>query len=322
MAKARTFDEKRARIREVDALDPNVARIELRKALSDKNGYLVGEAADAAKRLEFSELGPDLAAAFPRLCEGGVKGDPGCFGKSRVIEALLYFDAQEPDVYLRGLTYRQVEGAYPFQVDTAAGLRGMCAHALFHIRYPHAILDVAPLLFDPEAVTRSEAAAALGESAFDGAAAALHMKVLIGDPEPDVMGAAYKGLLTLFPNRYLKLAEEALPAEDGAMEAAALALGESRAEGALAVLQRALKKARSQRATETLMLGISLLRHDQALSFLVSVVKEATEKEAVAALAALALHKHDDSLKERLRAVVRERGSERVEDAMTERFGP
>ena len=318
---ARTFDEKRERIREAGSLPPNQARSELKKALGDKNGYLVGDAADAIKRLEFSELVTDLAAAFPRLCDGGVKSDPGCSGKSRVVEALLYFDAQEPEVYLRGLAYRQVEGGYPFQVDTAAGLRGMCAHALFHIRYPHAILDVTPLLFDPEAVTRSEAAAALGASSLDGAAAVLHMKALQGDAEPDVMGAVYKGLLTLFPYRYLKLVEGALESEDGGSEAAALALGESRAEGALAVLQSALKRARSQRAMETLMLGISLLRSDAALSFLVSIVKGSPEKEAIFALAALALHKHDEGLKERLRVAVRERGSARVEDALMERFG-
>lgn len=321
MAGARSFDDKRARIREASSMEPNQARIELKKLLGDKHAYIVGEAAETAKRLEISELVPDLSAAFPRLCEGGVKGDPGCIGKSRVIEALLYFDAQEPDVYLRGLVYRQVEGAFPFQVDTAAGLRGMCAHALFHIRYPHALLDVTPLLFDKEAVTRAEAAAALGQSGLDGAAAALHMLALMGDPEADVMGAVYKGLLTLFPHRYLPLVKGALESEaDGRMEAAALALGESRAPGALQALREALKHAPSVRATDTLMLGISLLRSDDALSFLIGLVAEGSEKQAIAALAALTLHKHDQGVRERVQKAATERGSEKVADELAERF--
>lgn len=321
MAGARSFDDKRARIREIASMAPNQARIELKKLLGDKHAYIVGEAAETAKRLEISELVPDLSAAFPRLCDGGVKADPGCMGKSRVIEALLYFDAQEPDVYLRGLVYRQVEGAIPFQIDTAAGLRGMCAHALFHIRYPHALLDVTPLLFDQEAVTRAEAASAMGQSGLDGAAAALHMLAIQGDSEADVMGAVYKGLLTLFPHRYLPLVKEALESETEArMEAAALALGESRAPGALAALTEVLRRAPSLRASETLMLGISLLRSDEALSFLIGHVAEASEKQALAALAALSLHKHDQGVRERLQKAVKERGSERVSDAFAERF--
>lgn len=321
VAGAKSFDDKRARIREASSMEPGKARLELKKLLGDKHAYIVGEAAEAAKRLEISELVPDLAAAFPRLCEGGVKGDPGCVGKSRVVEALLYFDAQEPDVYLRGLVYRQVEGAIPFQVDTAAGLRGMCAHALFHIRYPHALLDVTPLLFDKETSTRVEAAAALGESGLDGAAAVLHMKAIEGDSEADVMGAVYKGLLTLFPNRYLPLVKEALESEAGSrQEAAALALGESRAPGALTALREALRMAPSVRATETLLLGISLLRSDEALSFLIELVAESSEKQALAALAALSLHKHDQGVRERLKKAVTERGSERVSEEMEERF--
>lgn len=323
MAAARSFDDKRALLRSLATAPENEARSELKKLLADKNGYLVGESAELAKKLEISALVPDLVAAFPRFLVDGAKTDKGCFGKNHLIEALVYFDAYEADTYLAGLRCRQPEGAIPFRVDTAAGLRGLCAHALFHIRHPTALLDVAPLLFDEEAVTRAEAATALGESGMDGAAAALHVKVLSGDAEADVLGAAYKGLLRLLPERYLPVVEKALSSEEeGAVEAAALALGESRAPGAFEALKRATRgQAMFRRTSESVLLGIALLRSDEALSFLTDMVEKAPEQQAAEALSALALHRHDQSLTDRLQELVAKRGSRRLSERLHEKFG-
>jgi hypothetical protein len=319
---AKSFDEKRDRIREVAAgpATPQ-AQIELKKLLADKSGYLAGEAAEAAKKLEFSALAPDLSAAFFRLLEDGAKVDKGCFGKNRIVEALLSLDAQEEDVYLRGLRHVQMEGAYPKPVDAAPPLRGLCAHALFHMNHPKALLEVAPLLFDPEPVARAEAAAALGESGLDGAAAALHVKVLAGDREPDVMGAAYKSLLRLDPRRYLGVVTAALSSEEeGLMEAAALALGEARPEGAFQALKQASRRGRSWRGMDGLLLGIALLRSDDALAYLADLVESAPEAEAVSALSALALHRHDEALVERLDAIVAARGSRKLAETLFHKF--
>jgi len=322
MAAARTFDQKRARLRDLATAPEGEARAELKKLLTDKNGYLVGESAQMAKELELSALIPDIVAAFPRFLVDGAKTDMGCFGKNRLIEALLAFDAYEADTYLLGLRSKQPEGSIPFRVDTAAGLRGLCAHALFHIRHPTALLDVTPLLFDPEPVTRSEAASALGESGMDGAAAALHAKILAGDGEPDVLGSAYKGLLRILPGRYLPVVEQALSSEeDGPVEAAALALGESRAPGAFEALRRAtLGEGMFRRTAESLLLGIALLRSDEALSFLTDMVEKAPESQALLALSALALHRHDEPLTARLEALVTKRGSRRLTERLHEKF--
>jgi HEAT repeat protein len=322
MAGARSFDDKRARILALGSAPANEARAELPKYLADKNGYLVGEAAEAVKTQELTELVPDLAAAFMRLLEDPVKSDKGCFGKNRVVEALLAFDAHEPDVYLAGLRHRQVEGAPPFSVDTATGLRGMCARALFHIHHPPALLEVAPMLFDDkEPSARAEAAAALGESGLDGAAAVLHVKSLIGDPEADVMGEVYKGLLRILPQRYMPLVEEALrEGGDPTVEAAALALGEARVQGAFEALRRGWERHCGGRAAEGVLLGIALLRSDQANGFLVSLVERAPEQDAALALSALALHRHDEALVGRLEAIVPGRKSRRLAEVFAEKF--
>ncbi len=323
MAAARSFDDKRARIRELasGAASEAQALVELRKLLADRSGYLVGEAAQAVKKLELRALVPDLCAAFGRLLDDPVKNDKGCFGKDNVIEALLSFDAHEPDVYLAGLRHTQPEPAYGEPIDTAAGLRGLCAHALVHIGHRTALLDVAPLLFDAEAVTRAEAANALGQSGADGAAAALHVKVLAGDREPDVLGAAYKALLRIAPERYLKVVSTALEeGADDAIEAAAIALGEARPPGALDVLVRAARTRAGSRAGDGLLLGIALLRSDAAMAFLVSLVAEAPESQAVKALSALALHRHDAALVEKVRAAVEARSSGKLREVFDDRY--
>lgn len=319
---ARTFDDKRARIAALASASPQEAAPELRRLLADKNGYLIGEAAKVVAAHGLAELAPELAAAFTRLLDDPVKTDKGCHGKARIVEALLALDAREPGVYLAGIKHVQREPAFPQAVDTAAGLRGLCAHALFHIDHPSALFEVAPLLADPEPITRAEAASALGSSGLDGAAAALHVKALCGDQEPDVLGACYRALLRLLPSRYLPFVGRALLAsEETIAEAAALALGESRLPEALTLLTKALDSF-SGAPADSVLLGIALHRSDEASRFLLAQVENAPEVRAVAALAALALHRHDSALVERIRAAVDGRKSRKLAAAFSERFNP
>lgn len=321
MPAPRSFNEKRARIAALAEEPAAQAAAELRRFLGDRAGYLVGEAAQVASRLGLRELIPELSAAFSRLLEDPLKTDKGCFGKNRIVEALLAFDAHEPDTYLAGLRHVQLEPAFGKPTDTAAGLRGLCAHALFHISHPHALLEVAPLLADPEPVTRAEAAAALGNSGIDAAAAALHLKALAGDPEPDVLGACYRALLRLLPGRYLPFVTRVLRDRDeGAAEAAALALGESRLPEALPILRGEISRAGAGRLIEGVLLGMALLRLDAANDELLALVAEGTEAQAAAALGALALHRHDEQLVARVRKAVEGRRSKRLAAVFADKF--
>jgi hypothetical protein len=318
----RPFDEKRARIRAIADEAPQGAAAELRRFLADKSGYLVGEAAQAANRLGLSELTPDLGIAFARLLIDPVKVDKGCFGKNRIVEALLAFDAREPDVYLAGLRHFQPEPSFGPPVDAAAGLRGLCALALFHMDYPTALLDVTPLLADPEPVTRAAAADAIGSSGEEAGAAVLHIKALLGDREPDVVGACYRGLLRLLPARYLRFVAQRLTGGDeGEAEAAALALGESRLPGALPILKDAIEGLASGKLRDSALLGAALLRSDEANAYLVSLVEEGPEGQAIAALNALALHRHDAKLVERIQQAAAGRRSKKVAAALADKFG-
>ncbi|MCC6558098.1 MAG: hypothetical protein IT372_34555 [Polyangiaceae bacterium] len=314
------FDAKLARVRALADLAPAAAAPELRRFLGDDAGYLVGEAAKITAAHELRDLIPDLSAAFTRLAAAGAASDRGCQGKKRIVEALLALDARAHEVYLAGLRLVQREGSYGPPVDTASTLRGLCAHALVHVDYPDAVLEVAPLLMDPEPEARAEAAAALGSSGAELCGAILHVKVLAGDREPDVLGACYKGLLRLAPRRYLPVVTGALDSGE-AVEAAAIALGESRLPEALPALRRALAIGAAGRSEDSVLLAIALLRSDEASSFLLDLVAHAPEGRAADALAALALHRHDERIAARAREAVSARGSKRLERALEERFG-
>jgi hypothetical protein len=312
-----TFNDKLDKIHALADLPPAQAAPELKRALADSNGYLVGEAAKIAVKLELGALAPDLAAAFMRLLAAPMEADKGCHGKKNLIEALLALDADAPEAYLAGLRYTQPEPAFGGTVDTASGLRGLCAHALVRMDHPAAELEVAPLLMDPEPDTRALAADALAHAGEEICGAILHVKALAGDKEPDVLGACYRGMLALAPRRYMSFVASALASGE---EIAAIALGESRLPEALTALKSGLTTARGT-AQDTVLLGVALLRLEEANAFLIELIERAPEPRAAAAIGALALHRHNEALAAKVRAVVEARGSKRLLRTLEERFG-
>jgi hypothetical protein len=318
----RSFDEKRARIAALATAPPAVAEAELRRFLGDRNGYLCGDAARMAGELRLTALVPDLAAAFHRLLQDPVKSDKGCPGKLRIVEAMLALDRHDRGVYLAGIRHVQREPAFPEAVDAAAPLRGVCAHALVHSSDPDALVEVGPLLGDPEASTRAEAASALGADGSPAAGALLHLKVRLGDPEPNVISACFRALLRISPDRYLPVVAAALADHDGGLgEVAALAIGEARAPGGLAILTSAFRATVTGRLREGILVGVALLRSEESSAFLIDLVARAAESEVVPALTALALHRHDEALAARVRAAVTARKSRRIEAIFLDRFG-
>jgi len=317
------FEATLARIEEIEREAPPTAAHDLRVILEDPrslaaNAYLVGEAAKAAMELSLRDLAPVLVGAFEKLCVDGSSRDRGCQSKKKILEALIALEAEEWDTYRKGLAYEQMEVSVGPPVDAGAVVRGLCAHALVRTNAPQAALEVAPLLTDTVPEVRSAAADALADTGETLMAALLHVQMLAGEQDPEVLGACYRGLLRLEPRRYLPVVEGALAS---GVETAALALGESRLPGALEALQRTIASGAGD-MEETTLLGVSLLRTEEALSYLVELVSSAPEKRAVAALEALSLHRHDEKLGARVREIVGKRRSKRLTRAFAEKFGP
>jgi hypothetical protein len=283
--------------------DAPEAVAELRAALEDRSAHAIAKAAEIAGEWELTALEPELAAAFERLLVDPARTDKGCVGKTAVAEALVRIGAERAELYRTGAGHVQLEPVWGGRADTAARLRAACAMGLVRMADRHAYDVAAALLVDPEAPARMGAAEALGHGAALVATPLLRMKALAGDIEGRVVGECFASLLRLAPEASLPFVSGFLDARASEVqEAAAFALGESQLEGALAAL-RAYRE-RADDGGRIALLAIALLRRDDALDYLVTLVGTAAPRTARLALDALAAPCERTAVRERvLRAV-------------------
>jgi hypothetical protein len=295
------------------AEDPGAARAMavLRDALRAKQGVLVAIGARVIGRGLAEELVDELAPAFARLCEKPIERDPGCRGKVAIARALHDIDRWVEDVFAPGARLVQREPVWGGTEDTAAELRGICAIAYAHAGREEALDVAATLLADKERTARIGAAQALGDSGRLDATALLRFKVITGDGEPEVIAACFAALFVLAPARSLEFAAEWLD-DDARGETAALALGESRLEGAFPVLARWIEGAPGRARVGSL--ALALMRSDAANDLLVERIRVGSVTDAVAAIRALATFK--DSTAERVRAAASKRREREVKAAL------
>jgi HEAT repeat protein len=309
MARKRSVAEERlhAVVEAGERAGPALA-MELRPFLRDKVGFVAAAAASLVAEHELLGLEGELEEVFRRFLEDPVKTDPGCRAKLAAAEALRTLDVRAPDVYLRGVAYRQLEPSYGPPLDTASALRVCCAAALLETRHPMALTEVAPLLADPEPNARSGVASVLGTVGGEGCEALLRLKVRSGDDEPEVIGACLDALLRASFDRGFPFMLDALrDSDDDVLRLGLLALGESREERALPPL-REYAESVSTRVREAALLAISISRLPAANDYLVTLVERAPERRALEAIAALEPRHGDAALMDRVRAVASTRG--------------
>ena len=283
--------------------DSDVIRKELKTALTQKRyGLLVSKAADLVAELGMGELSPQMEEAFHRLSRDPLKKDKGCAGKTSLVKALVELEQPSAEVFLAGARYVQLEPVWGGTTDTAAQLRGWCAHGLVRMRHPEAVLHLTRLLVDPERPTRLAAVDALGDSGQTAAEALLRLKVLVGDDEVEVVAECFNSLLRLEPHRSLSFVGDFLASDEPAIaEGAALALGDSRSDEAVDLLVKRLEITLGEDQQRSLYLALALTRRQRALDLLIDEVEQGPIGRARSALKALALNRHDESLRERLR---------------------
>lgn len=247
-----------AKIAAVEALrrEPERAESELRKALRERNNFLVSKAAAVAEALDLRALQPDLVAAFERFLHDPVKSDPQCWAKNAIAKALKNLDHDDAAVFLRGARHQQWEPVWSGRADTATTLRGTCAHALIGCGLPNLeLLSVlSDLLVDQAAVVRVEAARAIGASGAAEGSLLLRLKARAGDQESQVTGQCFSTLIGMGLRGAIPFVAEFLGADDPAvrMEAAG-ALAESREEEAIAPLETFWPQLRDPRDKEALL---------------------------------------------------------------------
>jgi HEAT repeat protein len=273
---------------------------ELAKYLGGKINLLAAKAARVAGEWQAAELAPELAAAFERFMVKPETTDKRCEAKIAILKVLCQIEYPSPSVFLRGLRHVQMEPSFGPPVDTAAEVRALSAMGLAQTDYPEALEEIVPLLLDREIDARIGAVRAIAASGLAGDVLLLRLKALSGD-EPEVLGECFAALLRAAPEKSVDFVAQFLERrEEAVAEAAALALGDSRVESALPVLRAAFEQGRNRALGRTLLLSIALLRRENAIDYLLDLVRHGEEQTAADALAALAMYEQGPSLQERI----------------------
>jgi len=278
----------------------------LGRALASPSSFVVEAAARVIAEHDLGDHAPQLATAFARFADGRDK-DPGCKAKTALVEALVRLRIDADDVYFRAIRLVQMEPAYGGPVDTAVALRAGAAAGLAQGGHPSAAAEIAWLLADAEWPARAGAARALAACGRDAAEPLLRYKVRTGDPEPPVLGECLRALLAVNPDA-LPLVAGFLGDEDTALaEQAALAIGESRLDGAFEALSAFVAAEPLRDRRKVALVAIALLRRDVALDYLLGHVAGSDVATAKAAVEALAIYRHDPRVRERVIAAARTR---------------
>jgi HEAT repeat protein len=165
------------------------------------------------------------------------------------------------------------------------------------------------------------AAQALSYSENPDAVPLLRLKALIGDPDPQVLGEILLALLAIAPAPSLAFAAGFLARpEEEVAEAAALALGGSRLADALPILTAWWERTFDAGLRRSALLAIAMLKHDDALRYLLTHVAESAPLHAREAIRALAVYRHDPRLRAQLESVLEGRGDVSLRGYFTEAF--
>ena len=300
--------------------DERVVKIEaLQRALAG-HYRVAAKAARTAEDALLYELIPALESSFARFLDKPSKNDPSCFAKKALARALVALDASNVEFFSKGLTLRQLEPVWGGTADTAADVRASCAMGLVASGYPRALVELTALLNDSEAAARIGAVRAIACGNPREAELLLRAKALAGDAEPQVVGECFTGLLAVEPDESLEFVVQHLSHADAAVrELAALALGESRLDAALAPLKEAWAGVLvDEEFRRTLLRAAAAHRSEAAFDWLLSIVGDARIPVALEAVEALAIYRHNAKLKERLMSVVRGRGDEALASRVAE----
>jgi HEAT repeat protein len=323
---SRKDSDVRARIERYQQLceagEANLVAEATRKALTDRHYLLVSRAAELCAERLIYDLEASLIQAYGRLLENPVKKDPSCIAKGAIARALLALDSQDSDFYVAGIHYRQLEPVWGGTVDTAVDLRCTCAMGLVGTSYPRALIELVTLLHDPEPHARSGAARAIACTEHLAAEAVLCCKALAGDPEAEVAGECFTGLLKVEPDEAPAFVAGFLDGPDPAIrEQAALALGESRLDTALQMLRERWEAQPLKRDKDRVLLRAAALhRSEAAFDWLCSVVANGDKASASLLVQELAVWRVNKRLREWMRTAVERRGDSLLQEDFEQRW--
>lgn len=276
MSGKRKFEEQLAVL---DALrqQPSEATIEpLRKALSNRNNFIVAKAAEIVRELQLTQLTPELLQAFDHFFDDPIKSDPQCWAKNAISKALAAFEYQEPEIFLRGMKHIQLEPTRGGSSDSAGTLRATCAFALVQcrgVREPELLQHLVDLMGDEEKSVRAEAVRAIEQVGSPSAALLLRLKAIAAADEPEVLGACYSGVLGIEGPKSIPWVARFLARGDDAAAEAALAIAGTHAPEGFEVLRKCFAEPADLWFSSVLLSAMALTRQEEAIEFLMDEVR-------------------------------------------------
>jgi hypothetical protein len=319
----RGFDKELAELEDLNAAlkgagAPDAAQIDhLRRALAHRNNFLVAKAAKLVADKELFALLPEVLAAYDRFFIDAAKTDPQCWAKNALVKTLVKLEHRQKDAYLRGLRHHQMEGAWGGASDTAGALRGACAHALVDcpgISDADLLTILLEPLTDTDKTVRMEAARAIGQAGGPNAALILRLRALLGNDEPEVLGAVYSALLAIEGARAIALVAAALKDGDDLAAEAAFALADLRSPEALAALTARLFAGADAWFGSVLLSAVALTRLPEAIDFLMDLIQR-DAREAPSAIEAIGRIAPNAELRSRVQKAVEQADSPRLEQS-------
>jgi HEAT repeat protein len=281
----------------------------LRKALQDRSNLVAAESAKTIAVLRLPALIPALLVALDRFFNQAVKSDPKCWAKAAIVKTLTELDYDESPPFVRGLNHIQMEPVWGGQEDSAIQLRGLCALGLVQctdLRRLQIMRHLVDALNDEKAPVRAEAVRALAQLGGDETILVLRLKAKVGDLEAFVSGHVFDALINLEGNIGVDFVVPYLnSARPDICDEAALALGASRRADAVNVLIETWKRTRSLDFGNVLLRALSSSRTEAAIDFLLSLVKEGSDRDSKNALAALELLDGSEEVRNRIEAAKR-----------------
>jgi len=313
MSKAPRRDSAEKKLEVLNALNPaadrSVQNATIEKCLADKHCRVVARAATLAGERSLHERLPDLVSAYGRFLVEPIDQDPHCIAKQAIARALVSLECKDVKFFLEGIRYRQLEPVWGGSADAAIDVRCSCAMGLVATGYSRAIQELTELLHDSEWRAREGAARAISCGNPREAEALLRLKVLVGDPEPEVIGECFTGLLSIAQEECLPFVAAYLSDDDdGVRDFAALALGESRHPRALEHLRTAWDGLYDTKGFRTVLIRAAALhRSEAAFDWLISIIAHGTPAHADVAVEALSVYERNTKLSERVQAALAKR---------------
>jgi HEAT repeat protein len=248
----------------------------LRRALGDRNNFLVAKAADLVREWDLKQLTPELLTAFERFFEKADKTDPQCWAKNAISRALAAFEYQEADIFLRGMHHIQLEPVWGGRSDTAGTLRANCALGLVQCRSvseTDLLAHLIDLLADKDKAVRTEVVRAIEQLGSPSASLLLRLRAVLGADEPEILGACYGGILRIEGVSAIPWVSRFLSSADDSAAEAALALAGTHSPEGFKVLRQCFDEAKDPWWRSVLLSAIALTRQDAALEFLIDLVR-------------------------------------------------